>query len=213
MEQLRAQEAALVAELAKVRARMYALQPHSKASLLISPKHGDEKFPYFDRRFTMERAPTQPAAFSKPFIKHLVREESMKLLALYHEDADKCPIRVQCNHWKLVKDVDFWDHKPGSVTVYADCVSHDFIKHCKVVNVFNNQEPLKERLRITSMPCRIFNDLKPDFSIFEKKGWTVVNFNVYEPDDTENGAQKMMDRYGRNFVSIYGEDWDELEEH
>ncbi|RKK09526.1 hypothetical protein BFJ70_g4661 [Fusarium oxysporum] len=62
-----------------------------------------------------------------------------------------------------------------------------------LVYMFDDREPQQDR--ISTMPSYIFKCIKPDFSILERVGYTVVCWRLV--DASPDAEIKWMDQYGR----------------
>ncbi|ENH70135.1 hypothetical protein FOC1_g10004120 [Fusarium oxysporum f. sp. cubense race 1] len=65
--------------------------------------------------------------------------------------------------------------------------------------MFNDEEAESER--ISTLPCRTFNYLQPDFSVVEQRGYKVLDWHLYEPsrEFSQEKIQrlKLMDQFER----------------
>ncbi|EXA32947.1 hypothetical protein NW761_014924 [Fusarium oxysporum] len=121
-----------------------------------------------------------------------VRKDCM----IYHSIPQDCELGQACNHWSILDEADWYNH-PESLCLQVVAVRSDFVARGQsgfgLVHMFDDREPQQDR--ISTMTSYIFKCMKPDFSILERVGYTVVCWRLV--DASPDAEIKWMDQYGR----------------
>ncbi|KAH7232303.1 uncharacterized protein BKA55DRAFT_695721 [Fusarium redolens] len=175
----------------------------SKASLLTCPVEAKEKGPNFDRRYNSERGPAPcTRAFSMSYLQYTRDDLDLRVteFKLRHRNATECPVQQRCKHWHIVDGTEW--HEEGDIYLLLYCLDIESATQgdtgCEGIRMFDDEEPLTNRITLQS--CRIFNALKPDFSVVEDAGYVVLQFLVLDYGKTEeedDSEWKWMDQFGR----------------
>jgi hypothetical protein len=132
--------------------------------------------------------------------------EEFPIFILRHRNAARCPSGVRCatSHWKLIAD-DLPAMEKGCIELQLVCLS---TRHIELqMSSMNNGYFYDDRDLITIPPCRLHNDLLPDFSSVRAAGYQVVLFRLIESweDKRRTGVVYggiWMDNHGRLLFDI-----------
>ncbi|KAM0554941.1 hypothetical protein ACHAPJ_006677 [Fusarium lateritium] len=153
----------------------------SKASLLVSPGDQLAKYPHLDSRFN--RGHWVPGMyplwnFSPAYIRHAIDtrdspETDVSMHILRHTRSGDCQVQEDCSHWECV-----WDGQPrqeeGVVELRVLCIPEE---HADDAIHYYKGTPMifDPKNNINCHPCRLFLELRPDFSGFrQQRGYLVV---------------------------------------
>ncbi|KAF5561592.1 hypothetical protein FPHYL_6085 [Fusarium phyllophilum] len=127
--------------------------------------------------------------------------EEFPIFILRHRNASRCPSGVPCDtsHWELIAD-DLPAMKKGCIELQLVCMS---TRHVELqMSSMNHGYFYDDRELIAIPPCRLFNELLPDFSSVTAAGYEVMVFRVIESWEdkrltgtVDGGA--WMDSHGR----------------
>lgn len=182
--------------------------PPSKAYLLIDPTDSEVVTPTLDPRFDQVKgSPVGDGAFSKAFLRKVFFAQSrypIRHFTLRHPKAATCPIKQRCRHWRLVEKNISQTRGKWDIDIQCTVISADFVDRGDTgysgVKMFDEDEAESEK--ITTLPCRIFNYLQPEFRGIEERWYKVLYWHLHEPDSAGFGGDKIhrlkvMDQFGR----------------
>ncbi|KAF4339544.1 ankyrin repeat-containing protein [Fusarium beomiforme] len=146
--------------------------------------------------------PRDGLAFSRNFLIYFraAREHPFqKKFFLVHLNAGDCETGARCEHWRIMEigpnTVNVIQH-PETLCLQVVGVRNDFVaagnSGFNGVQMFDRDEAHEQGM--TDEPCFVFEAIKPDFSVIEQAGYTVVYWMLY--DEIQH---KCMDQYGRMF--------------
>ncbi|KAF5606424.1 uncharacterized protein FSUBG_6031 [Fusarium subglutinans] len=175
----------------------------SKAYLLIDPIDCQVITSTLDPRFDQVRgSPVGVRGFYETFLRTVFLspwQYPIRYFTLRHPKAATCPIKLQCENWLLVEENILqtrgrWDIDIRYTAIRADFVAGGY----SGVNMFDDKV---ESDRISTLTCRIFNYLQLGFSAVEQRGYQVLDWHMYEPDNAGYGGDeinrlKLMDQFG-----------------
>ncbi|CZR38268.1 uncharacterized protein FPRO_06541 [Fusarium proliferatum ET1] len=151
------------------------------------------------RYAAVRKQPVIGRAFSRTFIGKVQQAAQFPVarnFMICHSIPQDCELGKPCKHWGILDEADWYNH-PESLCLQVVAVQSDFVARGQsgfsLVHMFDDQEP--EQLKIATTPAYIFQCLKPDFSILEGVGYTVVCWKLV--DSSPNAESKWMDQYGR----------------
>ncbi|KAF5982354.1 hypothetical protein FBULB1_4350 [Fusarium bulbicola] len=176
----------------------------SKTYLLIDPIDSKVMTSTLDFRFDQVRgSPVGDRGFSETFLRTVFLSPWQYLIrhfTLRPPKAATCPIKLQCEHWRLVEENILQIRGKWDIDIRCTAIRADFVAGgCSGVNMFDDEV---ESERISTLTCRIWSYLQPDFSAVEQRGYKVLDWHMYEPDNAGYGGDKMhrlklMDQFGR----------------
>ncbi|KAF5680173.1 hypothetical protein FCIRC_5883 [Fusarium circinatum] len=177
----------------------------SKAYLLINPTDSKVMAPTLDPRFDQVRgSPVRGRAFSKNLLRIVFftpGEYPLRHFTLRHPEAATCPIKLCCEHWRLVEENISQTRGKWDIDIRCTAIRADFDASGSCgVSMIDEDEAESER--ISPLTCRIFDYLQPDFGAIEQRGYEVLDWHMYEPDKAGYGGDKinrlkLMDQFGR----------------
>ncbi|KAJ4252307.1 hypothetical protein NW762_010904 [Fusarium torreyae] len=178
----------------------------SKASLLVNPGDQLPDYPHLDSRFN--RGYWVPGMypvwnFSPAYIRHAIDsrdspETNVSIHILRHARAGDCQVQEDCPHWECV-----WDGQPrqeeGVVELRVLCIPEEHADES--IHYYKGTSMIFEpENNIDCHPCRLFLELRPDFSGFRaQRGYLVVAWRLVEEEMSD---EKWMDQWGRLLAQL-----------
>ncbi|KAG5825437.1 hypothetical protein H9Q74_004493 [Fusarium xylarioides] len=180
----------------------------NKAYLLIDPTDDEALTSELDFRFDpVTGPPVGDKAFSRNFLRTVFfsgPRYPLQHFTLRHPKGATCPIKQRCEHWRLVEENISRTRGKWDVNIQVTAIRADFVASgdsgYSGVSMFDQDEAESEK--ISTLPCRIFGYLQPDFGAVERRGYKVLDWHLHEPDSVGFGGDKinrlkLMDQFGR----------------
>ncbi|KAF5724611.1 hypothetical protein FMUND_654 [Fusarium mundagurra] len=105
--------------------------------------------------------------------------QEFPIFILRHRNASRCPSGVRCatSHWELIAD-DLHSMEKGCIELQLVCMT---TRHVELQMSSMNHGYFYDDLEaIATPPCRLHNDLLPDFSSVTAAGYQVMLFRLIE---------------------------------
>ncbi|KAF5606405.1 uncharacterized protein FSUBG_6012 [Fusarium subglutinans] len=133
------------------------------------------------------------------------------ILTLRHHNASKCIAGEPCGtgHWELIHDRVATEVE-GCLDLQLLCMRTEHVERqmtsCPSENFYDYKDS------ITNLPCKLFNELLPDFSSVTRAGYEVIIFRLVERFKDEDikpwvGEGVWLDSHGRVLRDMDDPDW------
>ncbi|KAF4451687.1 hypothetical protein F53441_5366 [Fusarium austroafricanum] len=158
----------------------------------------------YDRRFWENRWEQHPPPFNQCFSIELCHfavenasahpEDEFPIFHLQHLDDPGCMLGQPCKKWDLIGYHDYTEPE-GSIQLQIVCINTMYVK--SGISSIQYSTPFYEyQGSIPNAPCRLANDMKPDFSKVHEAGYHVAAWRLIERKGCNTWC-KWLDQFGR----------------